>query len=127
MRRDFLDYDLPPRLIAQYPSAERDRSRLLLLRRADQALEHHIFHELPDLLGPADLLILNDTRVLPARLLGHRARTEGKWEGLFLSADADGIWELLCQTRGRLAEGEIIAIAPGPLTLELVGRREGHW
>src|SRR5438067_6160115 len=111
MHRDFLDYDLPQRLIAQYPSAERDQSRLLVVRRAERALEHHIFHELPELLSPADLLILNDTRVLPARLLGQRARTGGKWEGLFLSAGADGTWELLCQTRGRLMEGEIIAIA----------------
>jgi S-adenosylmethionine:tRNA ribosyltransferase-isomerase len=127
MRSDFLDYDLPRHLIAQQPCAERDHSRLLLVRRAEQALEHHVFYELPDLLDPGDLLVLNDSRVLPARLLGRRARTGGQWEGLFLSADADGTWELLCQTRGRLTEGELIQVKPGPLHLELVGRRGGHW
>jgi S-adenosylmethionine:tRNA ribosyltransferase-isomerase len=127
MRLDFLDYNLPPHLIAQYPCAERDRSRLLLVRRCDQSLAHHVFRELPELLHPGDLLVLNDTRVLPARLLGHRAKTGGRWEGLFLSADPDGTWELLCQTRGRLLEGEFIQIEPGPLMLTLVGRRGGHW
>jgi S-adenosylmethionine:tRNA ribosyltransferase-isomerase len=127
MRSDFFDYDLPPHLIAQHPSAERDQSRLLVVRRADSSLHHHVFHELPDLLNPGDLLILNDTRVLPARLLGRRELTGGKWEGLFLAARADGCWELLCKTRGHLAEGEFVSIEPGPLRLELVGRREGHW
>jgi S-adenosylmethionine:tRNA ribosyltransferase-isomerase len=127
MRLGFLDYDLPPHLIAQYPCGVRDQSRLLVASRSDQSLNHHDFHELPELLNPRDLLVLNDTRVIPARLLGWRAKTGGKWEGLFLSADADGTWELLCQTRGRLILGESIKVEPGPLTLELVGRRERHW
>jgi S-adenosylmethionine:tRNA ribosyltransferase-isomerase len=147
MRTDLFDYDLPPHLIAQHPSPERDRSRLLVVRRADATLSHHTFSDLPDLLAPGDLLVLNDTRVLPARLVGRRARTGGKWEGLFLRQTADGCWELLCQTRGRLAEGEIIDIEPVPqcsplapraekssrgarrlhLQLRLVGRLEGHW
>lgn len=127
MRFDFLDFDLPPYLIAQKPCAERDQSRLLLVRRSDQTLHHHVFHDLPGLLNPGDLLVLNDSRVLPARLLGRRERTGGKWEGLFLSSHPDGTWELLCQTRGRLTEGETILVEPGPLRLELVGRHEGHW
>jgi S-adenosylmethionine:tRNA ribosyltransferase-isomerase len=127
MRLDFPDYDLPPRLIAQYPCAERDRSRLLVVRRTAQSLAHHLFSDLPELLNPGDLLVLNDTRVLPARLLGRRMKTGGKWEGLYLSTDPDGAWELICRTRGRQIEGEFIQIEPGPLTLELVGRRGGHW
>jgi S-adenosylmethionine:tRNA ribosyltransferase-isomerase len=127
MRFDFLDYNLPPHLIAQHPCAERDQSRLLVARRSDQSLSHHVFYELPELLIPGDLLVLNDTSVIPARLLGRRAKTGGKWEGLFLSAHADGTWELLCQTRGRLMLGESIEVDPGPLRLELVGRRQGHW
>jgi S-adenosylmethionine:tRNA ribosyltransferase-isomerase len=127
MHADFLDYDLPSHLIAQHPCAERDQSRLMIVSRADQSLDHCVFHELPELLQPGDLLVLNDTRVLPARLLGRRARTGGKWEGLFLAAHADGTWEMLCQTRGRMSEGETILVEPGPLTLELVGRRDGHW
>src|SRR5262249_20630689 len=73
------------------------------------------------------LLVLNDSRVLPARLLGRRERTGGKWEGLFLSSHQERTWELLCQTRGHLSEGETILVEPGPLRLELVGRNEGHW
>jgi S-adenosylmethionine:tRNA ribosyltransferase-isomerase len=122
------DYDLPSHLIAQQPCSERDQSRLLVVNRADQSLAHHVFADLPRLLNPGDLLVLNDTRVLPARLLGRRARTGGKWEGLFLRQTDDGCWELLCQTRGRLSEGEAIEVVPGPLRLELVGRSpEGHW
>jgi S-adenosylmethionine:tRNA ribosyltransferase-isomerase len=122
------DYDLPPHLIAQEPRAERDQSRLLVVRRRDAALSHHVFHELPELLTPGDLLVLNDTRVLPARLRGRRARTGGKWEGLFLREHAGGIWELMSQTRGRLREGEEIEVEPGPLRLRLVAKTpERHW
>jgi S-adenosylmethionine:tRNA ribosyltransferase-isomerase len=128
MPADFLDYDLPPHLIAQQPSAQRDRARLLVVRRTAATLHHHVFHELPDLLEAGDLLVLNDTRVLPARLLGHRERTGGKWEGLFLRSTEGGAWELLCQTRGRLQVGETIQVDPGPLTLVLEGKSsEGHW
>src|SRR5690348_8120291 len=108
MRNDLFDYDLPPHLIAQEPAPERDRSRLMVVRRAGGTLEHHLFTDLPDLLPAGDLLILNDTRVIPARLIGRRARTGGKWEGLFLHDTPDGLWELMCQTRGRLTEGETV-------------------
>src|SRR5437763_7112751 len=127
MRADFLDYDLPEHLIAQEPAARRDASRLLIVRRADQSLEHRSFCDLPDLLAPGDLLVLNDTRVVPARLLGRRERTGGKWEGLFLRA-SDGAWELLCQTRGRLVEGEAVVVGPGSLRLTYLGRTpDGHF
>jgi S-adenosylmethionine:tRNA ribosyltransferase-isomerase len=124
----FFEYDLPAELIAQQPCAERDQSRLLVLRRSNSAIEHRIFADLPALLSPGDLLVLNDTRVVPARLIGRRAGTGGKWEGLFLRGHAEGLWELLCQTRGRLAPGEMIDIEPGPLKLELVSKTvERHW
>jgi S-adenosylmethionine:tRNA ribosyltransferase-isomerase len=72
--------------------------------------------------------VLNDTRVLPARLLGRRSATGGKWEGLFLREHADGTWELMCQTRGHLQAGEVIEVEPGPLRLRLVARTpERHW
>jgi S-adenosylmethionine:tRNA ribosyltransferase-isomerase len=128
MLTDFLDYDLPPHLIAQEPSCQRDRARLLTLRRGEKSLAHHIFYELPELLVPGDLLVLNDTRVLPARLRGRRAQTGGRWEGLYLRQLPDGLWELLCQTRGRLTEGETIVVEPGPLRLLLVHKSpQGHW
>src|SRR5919201_466287 len=105
----FLDYDLPPHLIAQEPCPERDRSRLLVVRRRGGTLEHRQFLDLPDLLAPGDLVVLNDTRVLPARLVGRRERTGGKWEGLYLGTAAGGAWELLAQTRGHPEPGEVIA------------------
>jgi S-adenosylmethionine:tRNA ribosyltransferase-isomerase len=114
----FLDYDLPPELIAQQPCPERDRSRLLVVHRRDGTLEHRQFVDLPDLLNPGDLVVLNDTRVLPARLIGRRERTDGKWEGLYLGTAADGAWEMLCQTRGRLHEGDTV-IVPGEPELRL--------
>jgi S-adenosylmethionine:tRNA ribosyltransferase-isomerase len=128
MRLEEFDYDLLPELIAQEPAARRDASRLLVVRRAEASLAHHTFAHLPDLLAPGDLLVLNDSRVLPARLLGRRERTGGKWEGLFLRSLSDGTWELLTQTRGRLAAGETIVVELGALRLTLVGKSsEGRW
>ena len=127
MSADLLDYELPPHLIAQEPAADRDASRLLVVDRPTGSLQHHHFRDLPELLNPGDLLVLNDTRVLPARLVGRREKTGGRWEGLFLRETADGLWELLAQTRGRPATGETIVIEPGPLKLILRGRAGGHW
>jgi S-adenosylmethionine:tRNA ribosyltransferase-isomerase len=125
---DFLDYELPPDLIAQSPAEPRDHARLLTLRRASGSLAHHHFFDLPELLTPGDLLVLNDTRVLHARLLGRRASTGGKWEGLFLKSLADGTWEMLCQTGGKPRPGETILVEPGPLELELVEKlADGRW
>src|SRR5437763_9374910 len=122
-----LDYDLPPELIAQQPADRRDESRLMVVRRGGGVVGHRLFRDLPELLAPGDLLVLNDTRVLPARLVGRREKTGGKWEGLFLREAPDGLWELLAQTRGHPAVGEVIAIEPGPLKLTLRGRAGGHW
>lgn len=128
MRTDLFDYELPPHLIAQEPAARRDQARLLLVDRARNALSHYHFADLPALVAPADLLVLNDTRVLPARLLGRREATGGRWEGLFLRETADGLWELLSQTRGHLRVGETVLVEPGPLRLRLTGRTaERHW
>lgn len=127
MSPDLLDYELPPRLIAQEPAPDRDAARLLVVDRSTGTLAHRHFRDLPDLLSPADLLVLNDTRVLPARLVGVRERTGGRWEGLFLRETPDGLWELLAQTRGHPQPGEVIAIDPAPLRLTLRGRAGGHW
>jgi S-adenosylmethionine:tRNA ribosyltransferase-isomerase len=105
-----VDYHLPPELIAQHPIEPRDAARMLVVDRSTQSIGHRHFRDLPHLLSPADLLVLNDTRVLPARLLGRRQATGGKWEGLFLRALPDGSWEMLCQTRGKLREGEVIVV-----------------
>ncbi len=106
------DYELPAELIAKVPLDRRDASRLLVVRRGDHTIEERSITNLPELLSPGDALVLNDTRVLPARLIGHRVNTGGKWEGLFLCANSDGTWKVIGQTRGHLQTGEEIAIIP---------------
>jgi S-adenosylmethionine:tRNA ribosyltransferase-isomerase len=127
MPLDFFDYELPADRIAQEPLAERDQARLLVLRRATGELTHHTFADLLNLLDAKDLLVLNDTRVLPARLRGRRQRTGGKWEGLFLRLAEDASWEMLSKTRGRLYKDEIIEVA-GDLRLRPTRQLEpGRW
>jgi S-adenosylmethionine:tRNA ribosyltransferase-isomerase len=122
-----LDYELPPHLIAQQPLPERDQSRLLVVRRGDECLSHHVFADLPDLLDPKDLLVLNDTRVLQARLRGRRERSGGKWEGLFLRVEPDGTWEMLSKSRSRLVKEDVLQIEGG-LRLRAVQQiGPGHW
>jgi len=128
MSNAFFDYHLPTELIAQEPCPARDQSRLLVARRKENTISHCLFSDLPQLLNPGDLLVLNDTRVLSARLIGRRMRTGGKWEGLFLRELTAGKWEVMCQTRGRLAAGETIEVEPGPLLIDLIRKTdEGHW
>ena len=126
---DDYDYDLPRNLIAEEPLADRTAARMLVVRRADSGLAHRHVRDLADILRPGDLLVVNDTRVVPARLEGRRAKTGGRWEGLWLEAPVPGTWRLLAHTRGRVAIGERVVLfdAEGNdrLTLELVGRGAG--
>jgi S-adenosylmethionine:tRNA ribosyltransferase-isomerase len=122
----FFDYDLPEHLIAQEPAASRDESRLMVVRRDAGMLEHREFRDLPEVLRPGDLLVLNDTKVIPARVLGRRERTGGKWEGLFLRETPAG-WELMTRTRGHPTSGEVF-VADSGLRLTLAGRTaDHHW
>jgi S-adenosylmethionine:tRNA ribosyltransferase-isomerase len=114
------DYDLPAHLIAQEPLRERDTSRLMSLQRSTGRVEHHTFAELTELLAPGDLVVVNDTKVIPARLIGRRASTGGRWEGLFLGVTPDGTWELMSQTRGRLTAGENVLVGSSALRLTLL-------
>ena len=118
------DYELPAELIATEPLPRRDASRLLVVDRSTGRLEHRIVSELPEILRPGDRLVLNDTRVVPARLFGTRKATGGKWEGLFLEADAAGHWRLIGHSGGKLQAGETLVIVPAhrpesPARLEL--------
>ena len=130
---DLYDYDLPAELIAQEPLADRAAARLLRVRRADGSLAHGSVRDLPEILRPGDLLVVNDTRVVPARLVGRRAATGGRWEGLFLRVAAEGphpgAWVVLAQTRGRPAVGERVVLVDrdgrDATELALVGRAEG--
>jgi S-adenosylmethionine:tRNA ribosyltransferase-isomerase len=121
------DFLLPDDLIAQEPAEPRDQSRLMVLQRRTGRWEHCKFHELPDWLDPGDVLVRNNTRVVPARLVGHRVATGGKWEGLFLRTLPDATWEILATTRGKPAVGERVVVGQG-LPLTLVARGEaGRW
>ncbi|MBM4385838.1 MAG: tRNA preQ1(34) S-adenosylmethionine ribosyltransferase-isomerase QueA [Deltaproteobacteria bacterium] len=105
------DYELPPERIAQAPLAERDASRLLVLDRKTGARAHRHVRELPALLGPNDLLVLNATRVLPARLRGEKAGG-GRAEALLLGAAQEaGAFEALVRARGRLRVGQKLRFA----------------
>ncbi len=123
----FFDYELPEHLIAQHPAANRADARLLVVDRQAGTFEHCHFRDLPEYLNPGDLLVRNDTKVLPARLIGTREKTGGRWEGLYLG-EREGVWELLAQTRGFVEVGETLNANDGQLRLELVGRTEDrHW
>jgi S-adenosylmethionine:tRNA ribosyltransferase-isomerase len=118
------DFDLPDDLIAQHPVEPRDRARLMVVHRQTASWEHRRFAEMPELLEPGDVLVRNNTRVVPARLVGHREATGGKWEGLFLRSWPDGSWEVLATTRGRPAPGERVIVGEG-LRLTLLARHDG--
>lgn len=108
---DLYDYHLPRSLIAQDPVATRSDSRLMLVNRATGAIDHYHVRDLPDLLSAGDTLVMNNSKVVPARLVGYRAETNGKWQGLFLRADeSTGVWEVLTKTRGTLKPGELITV-----------------
>ncbi len=121
------DFDLPPGLIAQRPIEPRDRCRLMVVRRGSGTLEHRVFADLPDLLRPGDCLVRNNSKVVPARLLGHREATGGKWEGLYLRSLPDGSWEVMATTRGSPLAGERVNVGKG-LTLTLLKKEaNGNW
>ena len=104
------DYELPKELVAQSPLLVRSDARLMLVDRERNSLSHNYVRDLPGILKAGDCLVLNDTRVVPARLVGHRTRTGGRWEGLFLEASETGHWRILSKTRGKLTPGETITL-----------------
>ena len=103
-------FELPQDLIASRPTAKRDDSRLLIVNRECGTIEHSHIRELPDILETGDLLVFNNTQVLPARLFGFRTATQGRWEGLFVEETSLGEWTILCDTRGRLTLGETVTV-----------------
>ncbi|MGD0653500.1 MAG: tRNA preQ1(34) S-adenosylmethionine ribosyltransferase-isomerase QueA [Thermoguttaceae bacterium] len=107
---DQYDYALPRHFIAQNPAISRIDARLLVVDRKHNSLDHRYIRDLPEILRAGDCLVLNDTKVIPARLLGYRANTGGKWEGLFLEAAPDKAWRVLSHTRGKLTPGEQIIL-----------------
>lgn len=120
--RDF-DFHLPPDLIAQEPLAERDSARLLRLGRVDGTVAHATIRDLPGFLQPGDLIVINNTRVFPARLLGHRLPSGGAVECLLIAPVADGTWEALVHPGQKLKPGAQFAFdGPGALRGEILER-----
>jgi S-adenosylmethionine:tRNA ribosyltransferase-isomerase len=129
---DQYDYDLPKDLIAQSPAVCRTDARLLVVDRSHKSLEHKHIRDLPEILCRNDCLVINDTRVVPARLVGRRHGTGGHWEGLFLDASPDGLWRVLCKTRGKLRPGDTVtllnATGQDDVRLQLgVKQADGTW
>lgn len=116
-------YHLPEELIAQTPLEKRDTSRLLKLDRATGAVEHHHFYDIIDYLQPGDCLVMNDSRVLPARLLGHRP-TGGAVEVLLLRDLGDKKWECLCKPGRKMQVGNEVIFGNGELTATVVEVQE---
>ncbi len=116
--RDFW-YDLPEELIAQTPLEKRDASRLLVLNRETGAVSHKHFYDILDFLKPGDCLVMNDSRVLPARLLGHRP-TGGAVELLLLKDLGDKKWECLAKPGRKLREGQEVVFGNGELTATIL-------
>lgn len=108
-------YDLPEELIAQTPLEKRDASRLLCLNRGTGQWEHKHFYDIIDYLNPGDCLVMNDSRVLPARLLGHRP-TGGAVEVLLLRDLGDRCWECLCKPGRKMQVGSEVIFGNGELT-----------
>ena len=118
MRTDELDYDLPEGAIAQVPIEPRDAARLLVDRGPGRDPEHRTVAELPELVRPGDLLVLNDTRVLPARVPIERA-SGGTGEVLLLEERDDGWWEVLCRPARKLRPGDVVDATAGGLRFEI--------
>lgn len=104
------DYSLPRELIAQFPLPNRGDARLMVVSRRTGRIEHRRIRDLPEILSRGDCLVLNDSRVIPARLIGRRKRTGGRWEGLVLAIDPGGVWRLLARTRGKIKPGELVSL-----------------
>jgi len=121
MKTSDFDYDLPEELIAQTPLEQRDASRLLYLNRETGAVEHRKFTDLVDILGPGDCLILNDSRVLPARLLGEKIPTGGAIEFLLLERKGDEHdWEILTRPGRKAVPGAKFSFGGGKLVGEVL-------
>jgi len=121
VRLSDFDYDLPKELIAQKPVEPRDASRLMVVDRSSGAISHRYFRDLPEYLRPGDALVVNETRVMPARLLGSRERTGGAIEVLLLKRLGQDRWETLVKPGKKARPGERIVFGGGLLVGTVVG------
>ena len=114
MKTSDFDYHLPPELIAQIPSEPRDQSRLMVLRRCDGSIEHRHFYEIIDYLQSGDTMVFNNSRVIPARIMGQKRNSQTKVEVLLLRRLDDNIWETLVRPGRKVTPGTEIRIAGAP-------------
>jgi S-adenosylmethionine:tRNA ribosyltransferase-isomerase len=113
-------YELPQELIAQDPLEDRSASRLLVLDKESGKIEHHRFKEIGDYLNPGDCLVINDTKVIPARLLGEKADTKAKVEVLLLKRKENDVWETLVKPGRKMRPGARLSFGNGILTAEVL-------
>jgi S-adenosylmethionine:tRNA ribosyltransferase-isomerase len=132
MKTSDFDYTLPQELIAQTPVEPRDSSRLMVVNRADGSMGHRRFYDIIDYLQAGDVLVFNESLVIPARLYGHKADTGGRVEILLLRRLEEGVWEALVRRGKRLRPGSQVVLddavegnAPPRVTGEVVGQGEG--
>ncbi len=114
MKTSEFDYDLPPECIAQTAVEPRDRSRLMVVSRRDGSLEHRYFYEIGDYLKTGDVVVCNDSRVIPARLLGHKLDGGARIELLLLRRLEKGVWETLARPARRLKAGTTVELGSNP-------------
>jgi S-adenosylmethionine:tRNA ribosyltransferase-isomerase len=120
MRLDEFDFELPDELIAQHPLAERTASRLMTLNKRTGEVHHHTFPDLIDFLSPGDALILNNTRVIPARLFGVKPDTGAKVEFLLLKEQEPDVWEVLVRPGKKVRPGMTVSFGEGLLNAEVL-------
>lgn len=113
MRLSDFDYELPEELIAKFPIEKRDHSRLMVINRKDESIQHKHFYDLPEYLNPGDLLIVNETMVYPARLWAVKDRTEAKVEVFLLRELENNLWEVMVKPARKVRIGNKLTIAEG--------------
>jgi S-adenosylmethionine:tRNA ribosyltransferase-isomerase len=118
------DYPLPRNLIAQYPAEKRDHSRLLVLDRKSERIDHKLFHQVVDYLQEGDGLVINQSRVFPARVFGINQKNDRKVEVFFLKEVGDKLWEVLVKPFKKVPEGSLIAFDQNSLTCQILERTE---
>ncbi len=124
MKKEDFYYDLPEELIAQFPIENRDKSRLLVYNRKKKSIEHKVFDEIIDYLEAGDCLVLNDTRVMPARIFGNRLGKEESIEILLLKRVKENIWEVMVRPGKKARPGHVLEFGDGILTGEVLSITE---
>lgn len=120
MRTEQFTYELPQELIAQHPCRERDQARMMVVHRGEQRIEHRCVGDLPDYVRAGDLLVVNDTRVIPARLMGKKEGTGGQVELLLIEEVEPNVWDALMRCSRRPRTGSRLVFGEGRLTAVLV-------